>query len=149
MKGPFPPSHRMVRMTTGFGRDLSCRGRLVTTRMVGGVALLVDSIVRRLSTPRGTLHGGDEESAYGIDLAAYVGAVGVPVALAAMPSVVESELLKDPRIAAAVVTTSQSATSDGIAIEVRIRVTPASELATFDLTLAVSAVTVELIGGMP
>jgi len=136
-------------MTAGFGRDLSCRTRLLTTRLVGGRVLLTDSIMRRLSTPRGTLYGGDEESAYGIDLAAYVGAVGPAVAAAAMPGVVESELMKDPRIAAVVATATRSTTTDGVRVELRLRITPASELETFDLTLAVSAVSVDLIGGMP
>ena len=86
-------------MATGFGTDLSCRQALHTGRMVRGTRLLAEAVERRLTTPRGTLTGGDEERAYGIDLAGYVGAVGDAVAAAALPGVIESELSKDDRIA--------------------------------------------------
>lgn len=130
-----------------FGRDLSCRERITTTRMVGGRTLLIDSIMRRLSTPRGTLFGGDEESAYGIDLAAYVGAVSPAVALAAVPAVVEGELLKDSRIAAVRVSASRSTTADGVRLELVVDVTPADGTETFPLTIAIGDVTVALLGG--
>lgn len=139
-------------MTAGYGKCMSCRGRLATGRRVSGVALLTDSIVRRLSTPRGTLDGGDEESTYGLDLAGYVGAVGDVIAEAALPAIIENELLKDERIAAVsvVVTRSTSSPSPGLVVFwPRLRVTPANEAETFTLTLAVSSVTVEIIGGIP
>jgi len=136
-------------MGVGFGSDLSCPGKLFTGRMVGGVRLLAESVLRRLSTPRGTLDGGAEESAYGLDLAGYVGAVGTTVAQAALPGVIESELLKDARIAAVSVVVAHSTTAGTTTFENRIRVTPANELGDFSLTLAVDDVTVSVLGGMP
>ena len=134
-------------MSTGFGRDMSCMTKLSTGRMVGGKTLLTEAIFRRLSTPRGTLYGGAEESAYGLDLAGYVGAVGDAVAAAAMPAVIESELRKDDRIASATVSVVRATTSAGLStFTITIDVTPASELDDFALTLAVSDVTVSLLG---
>ena len=97
----------------GFGSDLSCGKRLTTGRMVGGRTLLAEAIWRRLTTPRGTLSGSAEASAYGLDLAAYVGAVGERIAEAALPSIVEAELLKDDRIAAVSVTATAYRADDG------------------------------------
>jgi len=110
--------------------------------------MLEESILRRLSTPRGTLYGGDEESTYGTDLAAYVGAVGDAVAAAALPSVVESEMLKDERIASVVASVTTSVMTGALRVfHVRIDVTPIAETETFSMTLAVSALTVEILGG--
>jgi len=137
-------------MSIGYGADLSCPGRLSTARLVGGRTLLAEAMLRRLTTPRGTLHGGAEESAYGIDLAAYVGAVNAAVAAAALPAIIEGELLKDDRIASVRVRLTSSRALDGtVTFTIAIDVTPASELADFALTLAVSAVSVDVIGGMP
>lgn len=134
----------------GFGADLSCGMRLTTGRMVGGRTLLAEAIWRRLTTPRGTLSGGAEASAYGLDLAAYVGAVGERIAEAALPSIVEAELLKDDRIAAVSVTATAYRADDGTArIELQLVVQPASDLARFPLTLGVTSAGVEIIGGMP
>lgn len=111
--------------------------------------MLEESILRRLSTPRGTLYGGDEESTYGVDLSGYVGAVGDAIAAAALPSVIESELLKDERIASAVATVVSSVLVGSLRVfHVRIDVVPVAETETFSMTLAVSELTIELIGGM-
>jgi hypothetical protein len=118
--------------------------------MVGGRTLLAEAIWRRLTTPRGTLSGSSEASAYGLDLAAYVGAVGERIAEAALPSIVEAELLKDDRIAAVSATATAHRADDGTArIELQLVVQPASDLARFPLTLGVTSAGVELIGGMP
>lgn len=129
---------------------MSCRGRLSTGRSVGGRAMLEESILRRLTTPRGTLYGGAEESTYGLDLSAYVGAVGDTVAAVALPSVVESELLKDERIASVVASVVTSVLTGGLrTFRVRVDVTPIAETETFSMVLAVSLLTVEILGGMP
>ena len=134
----------------GFGADMSCGKRLTTGRMVGGRTLFAEAIWRRLTTPRGTLSGSAEASAYGLDLAAYVGAVGERIAEAALPSIVEAELLKDDRIAAVSVTATAYRADDGTArIELQLVVQPASDLARFPLTLGVTSAGVELIGGVP
>lgn len=136
-------------MATGFGSDLSCGSALHTGRIVSGKRLLSEAIIRRLSTPRGTLTGGDEERAYGIDLAGYVGAVGTDAAVAALPGVVEAELLKDDRIARVAVSVARLPVSDGVqSLEVTIDVTPADESGDFTLTLAVSALGMSLLGGV-
>jgi hypothetical protein len=135
-------------MATGYGRDLMCTARgLVTGRVEGGRALLVHAIERRLSTPRGSLTGGDEESVYGFDLAAYVGAVGPEIAQAALPALVRNEILKDDRIASVAVTVSRSDSADGATLTLALDVTPADSTAYFALTLAVLDAGVVLLGG--
>ena len=136
-------------MSVGYGRDLSCVSGLATGRMVRGKTLLAEAIVRRLTTPRGTLYGGDEESSYGIDLAAYVGVIGGDVAAAALPAVIESELMKDDRIGSVEVDVSTSTVAGLIAYRVALRVIPADATEDFALTLSVSSVSVDVLGGMP
>jgi hypothetical protein len=96
------------------------------------------------------LFGGEEESAYGLDLSGYIGAVGTVVSGAALPAMVESELLKDERISAAVVSVTFSVDLDGTtSFRIQITVTPADSSGNFALTLAASDVTVSIIGGIP
>ncbi|OFV81986.1 MAG: hypothetical protein A2Y78_00180 [Acidobacteria bacterium RBG_13_68_16] len=132
----------------GYGVDTYCLAELQTGRLVGGRTRLVQSIYHRLTTPRGTLQGGPEESAYGLDLAGWVGSVGTAVAVAALPSLVEAELSKDSRVESVACTVSRAVSSGRVALTVRVAVTPVDEGEDFALTLAVSDVSVELIGGL-
>lgn len=136
-------------MSQGYGTDTFCTDSLKPGRLVRGPALVAQAIYRRFITPRGTLRGGPEELAYGFDLAGYVGAVGYDTAVNAIPAICRAEAMKDERVADVVVNVSRTFATDGtITLLVDIRGTLANESGTFALTLAVDAVTVELVGGV-
>jgi hypothetical protein len=138
-------------MATGFGRDTWCTDRYVSGRYASAEEALGQALFRRLITPRGTLQGvidEDEELNYGLDLAGYVGAIGYPIAIAALPGLVDGELAKDDRVLSVATAIEQSLdTNNGeIEITLTIDVTPQEPLQDFTLTLAVSDVTAELVG---
>jgi len=137
-------------VSTGFGRTPWCLDGLLLGRYVSGRRALAQSIYRRLTTPRGTLRGGAEESAYGLDLAGLLGSVSTPAALAGIPAMVRAELLKDDRIADVQVTYTAVTEANGTAaVTLTANVTPADEAESFTLTIGVSDATVAIIGGLP
>lgn len=126
-------------MSTGYGVESWCTDSLVTGRLVSGWLVVGQALYRRLITPRGMLQGGDEEAAYGFDVAQYVGAVGVAAAVRALPGLVEGELSKDDRVASVTVTVTSSVGDDGAAtVLISCAVTLVDEGETFDLTLSVA-----------
>jgi len=136
-------------MAAGYGTDTWCLDALHPGRMARGRTALAQALYRRLITPRGTLRGGREEAAYGLDVAGYVGAVGVATALAALPALVRAELCKDDRVRDVVVTATSTTMGAETAVQLEIDVAPMDEDATFTLTLLVTDVRVELLGGLP
>jgi hypothetical protein len=129
-----------------YGQDIWCAGHLVTGRLDRGPGLVARAIYRRLITARGTLRGGDEEAAYGLDLAEYVGAVGYETALAALPGLVRAECLKDDRISDVAVSVTQSQDSAGlISLTVQVNAVLVDESETFALTLSVNEVSVQIL----
>lgn len=137
-------------MSVGYGEDVWCGNSLSTGRMARGRTNVALALYRRLITPRGTLQGGDEETAYGIDLTDYIGAVGTDNAIAMLPSVVAAELRKDDRVesVSAVATATQDA-AGLVSISLVISVQLVDDDESFDLTIGVSSVGVELLGGLP
>ncbi|MFA5436583.1 MAG: hypothetical protein WC372_11150 [Candidatus Neomarinimicrobiota bacterium] len=131
----------------GYGSEVWCLSELGTGRLVSGRAALAQALYRRLVTPRGTLRGGREESAYGLDVAGYVGAVGTTVARIALPAVVRAELLKDDRVRSVTVSATSVEESGGITLVLDLDVTPHDEDEEFRLTLGVSDVGVSVLGG--
>ncbi len=130
-----------------YGVDVWCADKYVSGRKASGVTLVAQALYRRLITARGTLRGGDEESAYGIDLSSYVGAVGTATALAALPGIVRGELMKDDRVTDVVVSATIAESVDRlVTITLVIDVVLADEDETFTLTLSVSEAAVTLIG---
>ncbi len=128
----------------GYGSDTWCTDSLVTGRLVSGRTLVAQALYRRLITPRGMLADDDT---YGLDLAGYVGAVGTTVALAALPSLVRAELLKDDRVSDVAVTSAISTERSGlvsIALEIGVVLTDESEQ--FSLTVGVSSAGAALLG---
>ena len=134
-------------MATNFGTDTSCTTALRTGRLVSGVRLVAEAAYRRLSTPRGMLRGGDDEANYGIDLADEIGQSNPAATAASLPGRIEAELLKDERIdqvdATVTVTVDGPSTSFSVVIECQTGEGP------FSLQLAVSDVTVALLGITP
>jgi hypothetical protein len=137
-------------VSTGYGLDTWCLDTLQPGRYARGPTLVAQALYRRLITPRGTLRGGDEESAYGFDVSAYCGSVGYDTALAALPGLVRGELLKDDRVSEVTVTATMSESGTGeLAIELSIDVVLADESQDFTLTLGVSSAAVAILGGLP
>ena len=122
----------------------SCTDSRRTGRYVRGPELVAQACYRRLTTPRGTLRGGADEANYGLDLVGLVGTITTPAHVAALPGRIQNELRKDERVAdvAADVVATQS--GPGTVYTVTIRGTTAD--GPFRLVLAVSSVTVELVG---
>jgi hypothetical protein len=127
-----------------FGKDTSCLTGLRTGRFVTGARLVAEAAYRRITTPRGTLQGGEDEANYGIDLADLIGSATSPSAVAALPGQIQSELLKDERIASVTATVTSSTVGPSTTWTVSIEATTAD--GPFSLVLAVSGVTVELLG---
>jgi hypothetical protein len=101
--------------------------------------VVAQALYRRLITPRGKLRGGDEESAYGLDLSGYVGAVTFETALGALPGLIRGELMKDDRVSdvAAVITSAKQ--SDGMVdLTIVVNVVLSDSGETFALTLGVT-----------
>jgi hypothetical protein len=134
-------------VSTGFGTEIYCTDRLRTGKYVSGRIALAQAIFRRLTTPRGTLRGGAEEETYGIDLPGFVGRTATKIAVAALPGIVRNELLKDDRIADALVTVNAQTDTNGLAtLYIDIDVVTVDEEEDFSLTIAASGTSVDLIG---
>ena len=129
---------------TDFGDERSCTDSLRTSRFASGPRLVAEACYRRLTTPRGTLRGGDDEQNYGLDLLNLIGTVSSASAAAALPGQIESELLKDERLDSVTATVTSSvvgpSTSWSIVVEGETAEGP------FALTLSVDDVTVSLLG---
>lgn len=136
-------------MATGYGVDTWCGESLVPGRLARGHMLVALALLGRLITPRGTLRGGPEEDAYGLDVSSYLGAVGPATAVAALPGLVRGELMKDDRVSDIQVTASREDSTDGsVAITLEIDVLLVDEDESFALTISVDDVTAEIVGGV-
>ncbi len=134
-------------MSAGFGVEMYCLDRVRTGKYVSGRAALAQACYRRLTTPRGTLRGGDEEQAYGIDLPGFVGRTATSIATAALPGVVRAELLKDDRILDVAVEVATDAPTNGlVTYTIVIVVSAVDEAEDFALTIAVTSTSAELLG---
>ena len=137
-------------MSAGYGVDVWCDSALSSGRLARGTRVVAQALLRRTITPRGTLRGGEEESAYGLDVAGYIGAVGYPTAVAALPGLLRAEWLKDDRVADVDVTTAVAYDAAGrIAITMSAVVVLADDGETFDLTLRADDAGVTLLLGAP
>lgn len=129
---------------TDLGRDTSCTTSLRTGRFSTGARLLAEADYRRLTTPRGTLRGGEEEKNYGLDLTEKIGSVATKSDAAALGGQIRSELMKDDRHDEVTVTVVRSVSGPAESWEVTIE--GKSGAGPFSLVLLASAVTVELLG---
>jgi hypothetical protein len=131
-------------MPTDFGRDISCTTELLPGRYATGARLVAEACYRRLTTPRGMLRGGDDEANYGLDLTELIGSASTKLDAAALGARIKAELLKDERLIN--VTVEVVRTLDGAATQFDVTVNGETDAGPFDLQLAVSEVTVELLG---
>lgn len=134
-------------MAEGYGTEIYCYDKLRTGRLVSGVEVVAQALYRRLTTPRGTLRGGEDESVYGLDLLDFIGRVGTAAAIDALPGAIEAECLKDGRVAQVDCTVTSTVNADGLT---QLAITIDAQLHdpgdSFALTLAATDVAVSLIG---
>lgn len=131
--------------TVSYGRDVSCTTGLRSGRLVSGGRLVGEAVFRRLTTRRGTLRGGKDEADYGMQLMDEVGRNDA-ASVASLEGRIRQEVVKDARVLdcrARVVRTEVSAGRYALSVTVNgtLKAGP-----TFELVLAVSDVTVELVG---
>jgi hypothetical protein len=132
----------------GYGVESWCLGSLVTGRFVRGVQVVAQAIYRRLTTPRGTLRGGEEEENYGIDLSDYVGSSATPQRLAAIPGIVRAEVLKDDRVLDVKVSCTFATSADGlVTVTLALWVTLSETGEAFPMTLTAGEAGVQLSMG--
>lgn len=129
---------------TDYGKDISCLDGLRTGRFAKGRRLVAESCYRRLTTPKGMLRGGDEEQDFGIDLLEYLGASNPKQVAAALPAIIEAELLKDERVVE--VTATCTLSNDGPAFALNIDVHVVTGEGPFNLAISVDEVSVNLLG---
>lgn len=129
---------------TNFGTDTSCVTAIRTGRLASRLQLIAEAAYRRLTTPRGMLYGGEDEANYGLDLVGLIGTVVNKSQAAALPAQIQAELQKDERIQSVTATVSQSAQGAELTWSIQIACVTAS--GPFSLVLAVSGVTVQLLG---
>ncbi len=110
-------------MPTDFGRDTSCATALRTGRLSTGRQLLAEAAYRRITTPRGMLRGGEQETNYGIDITSFVGTSEPRKLAASLPVIVRAELLKDERF---------------IDVDVNLSVTEEGPVTEFDLSIVLT-----------
>lgn len=134
-----------------YGVEQWCLTSVKTGRFAQGKQVVAQALFRRVVTPRGTLRSAVDEqaSSYGIDLPGYVGAVGYPAAVQAIPSLVRGEWLKDDRvsevsIAATLVTNAAGETEITLDCDVDL----IDEDESFSFTLSVSDQAVAFIGSV-
>jgi hypothetical protein len=131
-------------MAIDFGRDISCTTSLRTGRMATGVRLVAEACYRRLTTPRGSLRGGEEEQNYGLDLTELVGSITTKADIEALPGRIRAELLKDERLESVDVFVTD--TTEGVGKSYAIRVEGITGAGPFTLAVGVDEVTAELLG---
>lgn len=124
--------------------DTSCTDSLHPGRYVSGLQAYGEALYRRLTTPRGTLRGGEEEANYGIDLPGLIGSTDSVTLAAALPGIIRMELAKDERTIDVEVTVQR--TVAGPASTYTITIVATSDLGVVTLRLFVSDVTTELLG---
>lgn len=133
-------------MSVDLGRDLSCTTSILTGRKVRGARLVAEAIYRRLTTPRGSLRGGEAEANYGLDLTRLIGSVSTASAAAALEGQIRAEAAKDERVDASSLTVTVVESSVGPAKAFTVAIEGDTSAGPFALKLAVNEVTVELLG---
>lgn len=131
-------------MATDFGRDISCTTGMRTGRFAVGNRLVAEACYRRLTTPRGSLRGGEAEKNYGLDLTELIGSVSTAFEAAALPGRIAAELKKDERVRTVQTTVTPTQNGPGVEFDIAIEVTTA--LGPFTLKLSVDEVSVDLLG---
>lgn len=130
--------------TVAQGRDTYCVDSLQPGRWARGTTLVGQRLYHRLITPKGTLRGGEDEADFGCDLSEYVGQTDPRTLDTALPVRVRNELLKDPAVDAVSVTATRTVAGGEVAWTITVRAETTE--GDVELIVAVSSVTVELLG---
>ncbi len=126
-------------MATDFGTDISCVTDLAADgHTVSGQRLVGEAVVRRWSTPRGGLL---DDPDYGFSIIDYLNDDMSPADLAALQAGAEAEALKDTRVQSASVVATLAKGTGTLQIVAEL----VTALGPFTLTVAVSAVTIDLL----
>lgn len=131
-------------MATNYGKDTSCTTSLRTGRYATGLRLVAEAAYRRLTTPRGMLHGGEEEADYGLDLTDLIGSSAPDVVAVSLPGRIASELAKDERIEG--VDVDVAVQREGPATRFLITIEATTGEGPFTLQVVANEVTAELLG---
>lgn len=127
-----------------YGRDTSCTTGLRSGRVVSGLRLLAEAAFRRITTPRGSLQGGEDEADYGIDIFELIGSVESESDAKAMAGRIELELRKDDRFQR--VDVQVFLAEDGGAIEAEVQISILAAAGPFSFVVPVGEVEPELVG---
>ena len=129
-------------MSTDYGTDLWARQTLSTTRTVKGVALIVNALVRRLTTPKGRLifHRG-----YGLALDSYVGDEMATATRFRVETEVRDQIESDPRIYRDSVRVSVVEVAGPNGSDLQISASGDSQLGPFDFVATVDKVNLSLL----
>jgi hypothetical protein len=126
------------------GRDTYCLDALVPGRMATGLELVGQRLYHRISTPAGSLRGGEDEANFCEDLAAYVGSIEDAAVGPLLPARCENILLRDPAVISVDVVATRSAAAGQVSWGLTIAVS--TTLGPVTLIVNVSAVSVDLLG---
>lgn len=136
-------------MAAGYGRALWCTDQIRSGRRATHMQVVAHALFRRLITPRGTLRGGEEETAYGFDVSGYIGATSEDFAAVSLPAQVRAELMKDDRVSDVAVDAFISTGANGLTqVVLNVTAVLADESGDFAFTVAATAVTTTLLGGV-
>lgn len=132
-------------MAIDYGTDFDCSDDFTEEfRLVSGITLIAQAIVRRYDTPRGMLL---DDPSYGTDLKEYLDEDIDDTTLEQIRSDILGEPVKDERIKlvtvqSMTVTSGDKATDISLAIQLGVTL---SDSTTFTMTISVSQVTVDLL----
>lgn len=124
-----------------FGRDVLCVQALKTGRYATGLLLIAQNAYHRLITPRGMLPGAPD---FGLDLSELIGMGDSGDVAARLPGQIRNELVKDERIEDVQVEVVRSSSAGRVTYTITVSATTA--LGPFELVLAASDVSVDLLG---
>lgn len=129
-------------MTTDFGRDLHATTTLDTTRVVRGIQLYINGLLRRLRTRRATLYFHPNYGSF----AEPIGESTEPEDIARLEAQYRATVEADPRTApgSAVVTVTPSSSDASTRLDVRIECE--SDAGPIDLVLSVDKLTLAILG---
>lgn len=130
-------------LTLAESRDTYCVDEIKPGRLARGVQLLAQRCYHRLTTPPGTLRGGEEEADFGLDLAGFVGSTEDSALESMLPVRVQNELRKDPAIDSVKVDALRTENAKRVSWDLSIHIESVD--GEVDLLLRVDEVTVQLL----
>lgn len=129
-------------MATNYGRDLWARRTLVTTREAKGIDVLVNALVRRITTPKGTNYYHPD---YGVDVE-IVGEEIRPGTILRFTNELLAQVQSDNRVVKGSVFVDVKEVKTATVTNLEYTIRGDSELGPFDFVTTVDRVTLELLG---